>query len=87
MNEFITNPEDCEAIMAYSFEDTKKIYKENQRLKEQLNREIHYNRIMKKALDKYANFQASSFVSVNEESLLEMIKFAQQVLKEIENKE
>ncbi len=60
---------------------------ENQRLKEQLDREIKINRKMKSALEKYANFQASSFVSVNEESLLEMIKFAQQVLKEIDNKE
>lgn len=54
LNEFITNPEDCEVIMAYSFEQTKEIYKENKRLKAQLDREIKINRKMKRALEKYA---------------------------------
>ena len=73
--------------IAINSNEYKKLKAQNQRLKKQLNQEIYINRKMKNALEKYANFQASGFASVNEESLLEMIKFAQQVLKEIDNKE
>ena len=51
---------------------------ENQRLKEQLDREIKINRIMKSALKKYAD-PFNDMQPVNE--------LAKQVLKEIENKE
>ena len=46
INEFITNPGDCESIMAYSFKQTQEIYKENQRLKQQIDREIRESRYL-----------------------------------------
>ena len=47
-------------------------------LQTQLNKEIHYNRIMKRALEKYAD-PFNDMLPINE--------LAQQVLKEIDNKE
>lgn len=79
MNEFVTNPEDCESIYVEALKrGNKDLVAENQRLKEQLNKEIHYNRIMKRALEKYAD-PFNDIQSINE--------LAQQVLKEIDNKE
>ncbi len=37
-----------------NIKEIQRLEKENQRLKEQINKEIHYNRIMKRALEKYA---------------------------------
>ena len=51
---------------------------ENQRLKKQLDKEIHINRKMKRALEKYAD-PFNDMQPVNE--------LAKQVLKEIDNKE
>lgn len=45
-SEYITNPGDCESIMAYSFKKTQEIYKENQRLKQQIDREIRESRYL-----------------------------------------
>ena len=65
---------------------------ENQRLKAQLNKEIHYNRIMKSALEKYAdnmNWGVDRFSNKYKKWLRseEGYKLAKQVLKEIDNKE
>lgn len=97
LKEFITNPQDCEAIMAYSFEDTKKIYKENKRLKAQLDREIKINRKMKSALEKYADLKNWSLYFTLKNIMKKKFFFefdnyksyelAKQVLKEIDNKE
>ena len=79
LNEFITNPEDCESIYIEALKrGNKDLVEENQRLKEQLDREIHINRKMKRALEKYAD-PFNDMEPINE--------LAQQVLKEIDNKE
>ena len=75
MDGSITNPEDCESIMAYSFKQTQEIYKENQRLKAQLDREIKINRKMKRALEQIAS-ENDCYLTI-----------ADKVLKEIDNKE
>lgn len=64
--------------IAINSDEYKKLEKENQRLKAQLDREIHINRKMKSALEKYAD-PFNDMQPINE--------LAQQVLKEIENKE
>lgn len=79
LNEFITNPQDCESIYVEALKrGNKDLMAENQRLKAQLNREIHINRKMKSALKKYAD-PFNDMQPINE--------LAKQVLKEIDNKE
>lgn len=79
LNEFITNPEDCESIYVETLKrGNKDLVAENQRLKEQLDREIKINRKMKSALEVYAD-PFNDMQPINE--------LAQQVLKEINNKE
>lgn len=76
--------------------DKENLIAENQRLKEQLDREIKINRKMKNALEKYADlknwrcdtitgFQSVWQGGVDDEQTGNIT--AQQVLKEIENKE
>lgn len=73
-----------------------RLTEENQRLKAQLNKEIHYNHIMKSALEKYADlknwrcdtitgFQSVWQGGIDDEQTGNIT--AQQVLKEIEKEE
>ena len=79
LNEFITNPQDCESIYVEALKrGNKDLVEKNARLQEQLNKEIHYNRKMKSALEKYAD-PFNDMQPINE--------LARQVLKEIDNKE
>jgi hypothetical protein len=79
LNEFITNPQDCESIYIEALKrGNKDLVEENQRLKAQLDREIHINRKMKNALEVYANI--GNWASDGYE-------FAQQTLKQIEEME
>ena len=64
--------------IAIHSDEYKKLEAENKRLKEQLDREIKINRKMKRALEKYAD-PFNDMQPINE--------LAQQVLKEIDNKE
>ena len=64
--------------IAINSDEYKKLDAENQRLKLQLDREIHINRKMKSALKKYAD-PFNDMQPINE--------LAKQVLKEIDNKE
>ena len=85
MNEFVTNPEDYESIMSYSFEQTKEIYKENQRLKNELDKQIKDNRKLVKTLKVYANTEP--YVLKEDDwgkQVLDIRKIAQDVLKEVE---
>lgn len=63
-------------------------------LQEQLNKEIHYNRIMKRALEVYATgkfdpnrFEAGDYAYATDIRSLDNGDLAREVLKEIENKE
>lgn len=76
MNEFVTNPEDCESIYVEALKrGNKDLVEENQRLKAQLDREIHINRKMKRALEQIAS-ENDCYLTI-----------ADEVLKEIDNKE
>lgn len=74
-------------------EEYKKLEAENQRLKKQLDREIHINRKMKKVLKEYANKYC--WYRYGDDGLKIVFRYAshngydsaQQVLKEIDNKE
>ena len=57
---------------------------ENQRLKAQLDREIHINRKMKKALELYAEPDCLYYIATRKE---DFYKLAKKVLKEIEEME
>lgn len=86
--------------IAIHSDEYKNLEAENQRLKEQLNKEIHINRKMKSALEKYATMELEDGVcydSFTGETFRDEIydletgeppqRLAQQVLKEIDNKE
>lgn len=79
--------------IAINSDEYKKLEAENQRLKAQLDREIKINRKMKRALEKYAN-SGYWFVSTEFDGDCVFLhpdyngyELAQQVLKEIDNKE
>ena len=93
MNEFITNPEDCESIQVETLKrGNKELVEQNIRLQAELDREIKINREMKKALEKYAN-NTNGGVDLHSNKYKKWLKsedgykLAKQVLKEIENKE
>ena len=78
-------------------ENNRILKEENQRLKEQLNREIYINRKMKLTLGKYADLKNWNFYFTLKNIMKKKFFFeyddykayelAQQVLKEIDNKE
>lgn len=98
MNEFITNPQDCDGIYVEALKrGNKDLVAENQRLKEQFDREIKINRKMKSTLEKYA-YEGSwdclfddevygKYPNTNWNADGNGYDLAQEVLKEIDNKE
>lgn len=76
MNEFITNPQDCESIYVEALKrGNKDLVEQNSRLQEQLDREIKINRKMKSALKQIAS-ENDCYLTI-----------ADEVLKEVDNKE
>lgn len=81
--------------IAINSDEYKKLEAENQRLKKQLDKEIHYNRIMKRALEKYAKCEpleikreyCNGVKSSINCTMADIEVYARQVLKEIDNKE
>ena len=89
LNEFITNPQDCESIYIDALKrGNKDLVEENQRLKEQLDREIHINRKMKSCLSAFARRDNWKAIEGCADWLFLLDPLmAEETLKEIDNKE